>query len=223
MYGSSAITAITAQNTHGVQAVEAVDPGLVGQQIDAVLSDIGADAIKTGMLASADIVETVAARVGGRPLVVDPVLVSSSGRALLDGDGLQALKAQLLPLALVVTPNLPEAKALTGLSDPREAARAVLDMGPRAVIVKGGHLEGDADDLLYDGRDFVVFHAARVHTPHTHGTGCTFSAAIAAGLALGNDLASAVERAKRYITAALQQAVAIGAGTSPVNHFPTQW
>ncbi len=226
VYGASVITAITAQNTRGVQTVQAVAAELVAQQIDAVLEDIGADAVKTGMLANAAIVEAVAAQVrhhGVEKLAIDPVLVSSSGQPLLDAAGLEALKSKLLPLALIVTPNIPEAEALTGRSDVREAARAIHDLGPRNVVIKGGHAKGHADDLLFDGSDFQVFPGRRIHTSHTHGTGCTFSAAIAAGLAHGFSVPKAVGQAKRYLTAALEQAYAVGHGISPVNHFPSGW
>jgi len=226
VYGASVITAITAQNTRGVHRVQAMEPGIVGEQLDAVLGDIGADAAKTGMLASAAIVEIVAERLRRHrlhKLVVDPVLVSTSGHPLLEAEGVKALKSRLLPLALVVTPNLPEAETLTGLQDAREAARAIRDLGPRMVVIKGGHRVSDADDLLFDGAEFQVIHAERVNTPHNHGTGCAFSAAIAAGLARSLDVPAAVDRAKRYVTAALQQAYAVGHGISPVNHFPSGW
>ena len=231
VYGSSAITAVTAQNTRGVLAVRTMDAAIVGQQLDAILGDIGADAVKTGMLGSAEIVRIVADQLracGVLNLVVDPVLASSSGQPLLEPDGVKALKQALLPLALVITPNVPEAELLAGRrlhkdGDMRDAARAIHDLGPRTVVVKGGHRSGDADDLLFDGAEFHVFHAPRVDTPHTHGTGCTFSAGITAGLAAGLDVFSAVGRAKRYLTAALQQAYAVGSGVSPVNHFPTAW
>ncbi len=200
VYGASAVTAVTAQNTLAVSGVHPMPAEVVAAQLDAVLGDLGADAIKTGMLAKGAIVEVVAQRLRDRAnVVVDPVLASSSGTPLLDEAGVGALKRELLPLALIVTPNLPEAAALTGRSDPREAARAIHDLGPRG---------------------FTVFQGERVDTAHTHGTGCTFSAAIAAGLALGKAVPEAVDGAKRYVTAALKQAYAVGRGTSPVNHFP---
>jgi len=221
VYGASAVTAVTAQNTLAVSGVHPMPAEVVAAQLDAVLGDLGADAIKTGMLAKGAIVEVVAQRLRDRAnVVVDPVLASSSGTPLLDEAGVGALKRELLPLALIVTPNLPEAAALTGRSDPREAARAIHDLGPRHVVIKGGHAAGDPDDLLFDGRGFTVFQGERVDTAHTHGTGCTFSAAIAAGLALGKAVPEAVDGAKRYVTAALKQAYAVGRGTSPVNHFP---
>jgi hydroxymethylpyrimidine/phosphomethylpyrimidine kinase len=206
-----------------VQDVWALAPDMVEQQLDAVLRDIGANAVKTGMLAEAAIVEAVARRLGGYSLVVDPVLISTSGRPLLEAGAVSVLKGKLMPLALVVTPNLPEAEALTGRRDAREAARALHDLGPKYVVVKGGHKTDDADDLLFDGEAFHVFRGKRVGTPHTHGTGCAFSAAITAGLALGQDVFHAVQRAKKFITAALVQAEAVGAGVSPVNHRPANW
>jgi hydroxymethylpyrimidine/phosphomethylpyrimidine kinase len=231
VYGTSAITAVTAQNTLGVYGVAEIDPALVAGQIDAVLGDIGTHAAKTGMLSSAAIIEAVADRVRFHrieKLVVDPVMVAKSGHALLRPEAVAALKTSLLPLALVVTPNLPEAETLVGRrieseEDAREAARAIHGLGARAVVVKGGHRAGDADDLLYDGATFQVLRAARIDTPHTHGTGCTFSAAIAANLAKGMDLTAAVGAAKEYLTGAIAAADAIGAGHSPVHHFYRLW
>jgi hydroxymethylpyrimidine/phosphomethylpyrimidine kinase len=231
VFGSSAITAITAQNTLGVFGVQEVEPELVAAQIDTVVSDIGADAAKTGMLSSAPIIAVVADRVRTHRLtnlVVDPVMVAKSGDRLLRAEAVAALKEMLLPLALVVTPNIPEAGTLVGRplasdEDLRDAARAIVDLGARAVIVKGGHRAGDADDLLYDGRSFLTFHAARIDTPHTHGTGCTFSAAIAAYLAKGLPLPEAVGAAKQYLTGALVAAYPVGSGHSPVHHFYRLW
>jgi hydroxymethylpyrimidine/phosphomethylpyrimidine kinase len=232
VYGSSAITAITAQNTLGVFGVQEIDPALVAAQIDAAISDIGANATKTGMLASAPIIAAVADRIRHHHLtnlVVDPVMVAKSGDSLLRADAVAALKDLLVPLALLVTPNVPEAETLVGRrleseEDLRDAARAIVDLGARAVIVKGGHrAAGDANDLLFDGRTFQTFHAERIDTPHTHGTGCTFSAAIAAYLARGIGLAEAVEAAKQYLTGAIAAAYPIGSGHSPVHHFYRFW
>jgi hydroxymethylpyrimidine/phosphomethylpyrimidine kinase len=231
VYGSSAITAITAQNTRGVFGVQEVEPALVAAQIDAVIDDIGAAATKTGMLSSAAIAEAVADRIRHYRLpnlVVDPVMVAKSGDPLLRSDAVAALKQLLLPLALIVTPNLPEAETLVGRrlesdEDLRNAAREIVDLGARAVVVKGGHRTGAADDLLYDGHTFQTLHAERIDTPHTHGTGCTFSAAIAANLAKGMPLPLAVETAKTYLTGAIAAAYPIGSGHSPVHHFYRSW
>ncbi len=228
-YGMSALTAITAQNTVGVQAVFELPATLVAQQIDSVVTDIGVDAVKTGMLANAEIITVVAekARMYQWPyLVVDPVMVAKSGDPLLRPEARTALVSQLFPLATVVTPNLPEARALTGLeittvSDMEQAAKAIHAMGPRWVVVKGGHLEGDSVDVLFDGTQFSYFTATRIETRHTHGTGCTFASAIAAGLAKGLSVPAAVQQAKEYITTALRYAPGLGQGHGPVHHFAT--
>ncbi|MFI5266341.1 MAG: bifunctional hydroxymethylpyrimidine kinase/phosphomethylpyrimidine kinase [Chloroflexota bacterium] len=231
VYGGSVITAITAQNTRGVFAVQEIETDVIGKQIDAVMDDIGAGAAKTGMLSSATIIEVVAERIRKHrieKLVVDPVMVAKSGDTLLRPEAVSALRELLLPLALVVTPNIPEAEVLASNDletdeQLRDAAKAIHAMGPKAVVIKGGHRSGDADDLLYDGHEFHTLHAERVDTPHTHGTGCTFSAAIAASLAKGLAVPEAVAEAKRYLTVAIQQAYAIGGGHSPVHHFHALW
>jgi len=231
VYGACAITAITAQNTRGVFGVADISPQLVAAQIDAVVDDLGIGAVKTGMLSSAPIVEVVADRIRFHRLtnlVVDPVMVAKSGDSLLRSDAVAALKTALLPLAMVVTPNIPEAETIVGRSleseaDFRDAAREIVALGARYVVIKGGHRRGDADDLLFDGRDFQVLHAERIDTPHTHGTGCTFSAAIAAGLAGGLGVGEAVSRAKDYLTGAIARAYPIGGGHSPVHHFYRLW
>lgn len=233
VYGTSAITAVTAQNTLGVGDWLAMPAALVGAQIDAVLSDIGAGAVKTGMLANAGIVSTVAAKLrehGVEMLVVDPVIVATSGVRLLDDEGVAALVRELLPLALAVTPNLPEAEALTGRTilswdDAKGAAEQIVGMGARSVVITGGHFGGDhnATDLYYDGRGFRDFTAIRIDTPNTHGTGCTFSAAIAAGLAKGMATSDAVALAKSYVTLAMQHAYPIGQGHGPLHHFYRYW
>jgi hydroxymethylpyrimidine/phosphomethylpyrimidine kinase len=226
VYGTSAITAITAQNTMGVVAVQDVALEVIAAQIDAVADDIGIDAVKTGMLSTAEIIATVADRLRHwrlDRLVVDPVMVAKSGDRLLREDAVQALIGQLLPLALVVTPNLPEAEVLVGRSletndQIKQAARAIVELGARAVLMKGGHRPGAAIDLLYDGHEFHEFAAERVDTPNTHGTGCTLSAAIAAELALGHDLVTSVGAAKMYLTEAIRQATPLGHGHGPVAH-----
>ena len=231
VYGASVITAITAQNTLGVSAVLDVPVELITAQLDAVMSDIGADAAKTGMLSSPQIVRTVAEGVRGHAItkvVVDPVMVAKSGDRLLREDAIDALRTALLPLALVVTPNLPEAEVLAGRaiqseSDMREAARAIQALGPRYVVVKGGHLAGAANDVVYDGAAIEVLSRPRVATRHTHGTGCTFSAAIAARLAAGVSPLEAIAEAKEYLYQALRHAYRVGAGHSPVHHFYALW
>lgn len=227
VYGSSVVTAVTAQNTRGVFAVAEVPEEVVIAQIDAVLEDIGAAAAKTGMLSSAEIIANVADRLeawGITNLVVDPVMVAKSGDHLLQPNAIASLIGDLLPLALIVTPNMPEAEVLTGRTiasdeDAREAARAIAHLGPRFVVVKGGHRSGSALDVVFDGERFVDFDGERIETENTHGTGCTFSAAITAFLAHGLEPLEAIAAAKRYVTEALKESYAIGAGHSPVNHF----
>lgn len=229
VFGMTAITAVTVQNTLGVSRYEALSPRLVADQIRAVADDIGVDAAKTGMLADASIVEAVAdavdeARIGN--LVVDPVFVSKHGHALLSPDAVVALRGRLLPLATLVTPNLPEAAGLAGFDvasrdDMRRAADAILTMGPAAVLVKGGHLEGseEATDLLADGTGETWLSSRRIATPHTHGTGCTLSAAIAAHLARGDSLADAVAAGKAFVTEAIRHALPLGGGIGPVDQL----
>lgn len=231
VYGTSVLTAVTAQNTLGVTAVAEIPVDVIAAQIDAVLTDIGAHAIKTGMLSSTEIIETVTDRLrhhkAGR-LVADPVMVATSGDRLLRADAVAALREQLLPLATVVTPNLPETEVLVGkpvatLAAMRDAARALLQMGPRAAVVKGGHLDGDPVDIFFDGTDWLELPARRIPTTSTHGTGCTYAAAIAAHLALGHSLAESVRRSKAYVTAAIAHAFPIGGGHGPVHHFHAWW
>ncbi len=228
VYGTSAITAVTAQNTMGVSAVQALPADIVTAQIEAVASDIGVDAVKTGMLANAAIVEAVVAAIDTLELpnvVVDPVMVAKGGDRLLEDEAVAAVKSELLRRALVVTPNAPEAEVLAGvpvktLDDARKAAKRILAMGPRAVIVKGGHLGGtEAVDLLYDGRTFLELRGPWIDTRNTHGTGCTFAAALAANLALGRPLAEAADRAKQYVTRAVRAGFAIGHGHGVLDHF----
>ncbi len=228
VFGTSAITAITAQNTVGVTRIQTIDPDVVAAQIDAVAQDIGFDAVKTGMLASPAIVEAVATalkRHRAPNLVVDPVMVSKSGTRLLEEAAIATMRASLLPLAEIVTPNIPEAEVLSGhtiadVEAMRDAAKRIFDLGPRRVVIKGGHAEGpNVVDLYYDGERFEEFKAERVVTRSTHGTGCTYSAAIAAYLAHGLPPLDAVARAKEFLIAALQTAPDIGKGIGPVNHF----
>lgn len=228
VYGTCAITAVTAQNTKGVVSVDALAADLVIAQIEAVVSDIGVNAAKTGMLATAATVEAVAATVQEMEiplLVVDPVMIATAGRRLLDEDAVGALLASLLPLAAVVTPNIPEAEALTGLAirgdeDRYEAARRIAALGAGAVVITGGHLDSaDITDLLFDGRTFTEFRTARVPGPHTHGTGCTFSAALTAMMASGHSLPDAIPRVQHYVSGAIRNAPGLGTGHGPLNHF----
>jgi hydroxymethylpyrimidine/phosphomethylpyrimidine kinase len=225
VYGEAVITLLTVQNTVRVSRVEVMPPGLVLEQIAAVLEDIPPTAAKTGALGSAEMVEAVARAAAefNFPLVVDPVMVSKHGLSLLPVAAVEAIRALLLPRAFLITPNIPEAEALTGmtvrtLEDMRRAACRLREMGARAVLLKGGHLEGDAIDLLFDGVEWHEFPAPRVDTPHTHGTGCTYSAAIAAGLAQGLTLAIAVARAKHFVHEAIRTNPGLGRGSGPVNH-----
>lgn len=238
-YGLSVVCALTAQNTRGVTDIFEVSPAFVAAQLDAVLEDIGADAVKVGMLQSPAIVSVVAERLrrsGLRRIVLDPVMVSKSGHLLLTDAAVEALRRDLLPLAAVVTPNLPEAERLTGLSvqDPdgmQAAGEALLEAGAAAVLVKGGHLaRGGSDDCLClraaGGAVTVLwFPQPRIETRNTHGTGCTLSSAIAAHLARGFDIAEAVASAKAYLTRALQEGAgyALGSGHGPVHHFAGRW
>ncbi len=231
VFGMSVITAVTAQNSMGVQGVENLPPAFVAQQLDSVLDDFGADAAKCGMLSTAPIIEAVAEVLRERPLanlVVDPVMVSKSGDPLLRPDARRALVERILPLALLVTPNLPEAGALTGFpvtdrESMEEAARRIADLGPRHVLVKGGHLKGDPLDLLWDGHVFREFRGERIDSPNTHGTGCTLSAAIVAGLALGQSLTDSIARAKAYVTRAILEGFQAGRGVGQLRHFLVEW
>lgn len=228
VYGTSAITAVTAQNTVGITASLALPTDLIAAQIEAVASDIGVHAAKTGMLATAAIVEAVARTVSDLELpylVVDPVMVATSGDVLLHDDAVATLKADLLPRAFVVTPNRMEAEVLAGMAietvdDARTAAHRILALGPAAVIVKGGHLASqDVVDLLHDGHSLTELRGPRTPGTSTHGTGCTFAAALTANLALGRSLREAFERSKSYVANAIRHSVAIGRGHGPVNHF----
>jgi hydroxymethylpyrimidine/phosphomethylpyrimidine kinase len=225
VYGQAAITLITVQNTRGVMRIECLEPDLVADQIRAVLDDIPPMAAKTGALGNREIVEAVAALAVGFsfPLVVDPVMVSKHGVVLLSDDAIDALKTRLLPSTFLLTPNLEEAALLTGsqicnTADMRTAAEKLAGLGPRAVLVKGGHLAGDAVDVLLCRGEFREFTSPRIATRNTHGTGCTLSAAITASLASGDDLPDAVEKAKRYVTAAIRGNPELGAGAGPLDH-----
>ena len=229
VFGLSVVTAVTAQNTRAVTAAYDLPPALVSAQLNAVAEDIRIDVVKTGMLSSASLIETVADglerhRLG--PVVVDPVMISKSGYALLRADAVAALTERMLPLARLVTPNAHEAEALAGfpvttLDDARRAAVAIRALGPQAVLVKGGHLAGEREavDVLADEEGEALFRAERIATRYTHGTGCTYASAIAANLAKGHPLREAVERAKRYLTEAIRHGLALGSGHGPTHHF----
>jgi hydroxymethylpyrimidine/phosphomethylpyrimidine kinase len=224
-YGMSVITALTAQNTVGVQGIHEIPGRFVEKQIDSVLSDIGADAIKTGMLANQEIIEAVSKKIKQyrvKQVVVDPVMISKSGASLLRKDAQESLIKKLIPLAWVVTPNLMEASALTGLEvnslgGMKKAAHLIYKLGAKHVVVKGGHLKGMAVDLLYDGKHFSEMEGPRIESKNTHGTGCTFASAIATLLARGDTVDEAVRKAKTFITMAIQSGLSLGKGTGPTN------
>lgn len=228
VYGMSAITAVTAQNTLGVEAVYPIPLDAIEKQIDAVTTDIGTDAVKTGMLFDSNIIELVAAKITKYKwdnVVVDPVMIAKGGASLLQREAIAALKHQLIPLATVITPNIPEAEELTGFSihtmeEKKEAARTLHSFGVKHVIMKGGHGEGnDLVDLLYDGNDFFTLESKRLNTKNTHGTGCTFAAAMAAALAKGMSVHKSFEIAKRFVYLAIKYDLNIGKGHGPTNHW----
>jgi len=230
-FAATAITALTAQNTEGVHGVMTVEPAFIAQQIELVLTDIGADALKTGMLHSAEVIRVVAAELSkhaaGVPLVVDPVMVAKGGHRLLLSEAEAALRDVLLPMAALVTPNLPEAEVLAGFpvrveADMKRAAEKIATLGAKAVLMKGGHLEGDrVVDLLFQGGRFDRFDDARIESRNTHGTGCTLASAIAAGLAQQMSLRDAVARARTYVRRAIETAPGFGRGHGPLNHAVT--
>jgi hydroxymethylpyrimidine/phosphomethylpyrimidine kinase len=223
----SVICALTSQNTVGVQAIHDVPLDFIKAQFDSVMTDIGADGAKTGMLASSAVVHAVAEKVEEykiKKLVVDPVMVAKSGDALLSDDGKKAVSEELIPLAFVVTPNIPEAEVLSGIKidgieQMKKAAEIIFGLGAKNVVVKGGHLTDDATDVFFDGKEFTLFPKPRIETENTHGTGCTFSAAIATGLAAGLDAVSAVGQAELYIDTAIRFSLDIGSGHGPTNHM----
>jgi hydroxymethylpyrimidine/phosphomethylpyrimidine kinase len=235
VYGASVVTALTAQNTREVSAIHDVPPGFVAAQIDAVFNDIRIDAVKIGMLSQPAIIDVVAERLIAhqvQPIVLDPVMVAKSGAALLAPAAVAALRERLLPLATVITPNLPEAAVLLGQPEPRsdaamaDACAALRALGPRSVVLKGGHAGGaESVDYFYDGSTLLRLPARRVPTRNTHGTGCTFSAAIAAFLSRGDELAAAVQHAKQYTSATIAAAdqLSVGSGHGPVHHFYAFW
>ena len=226
VFAMSALTALTAQNTTGVSAILEVTPTFLAQQIDAVFEDIRPDAVKIGMVSSAELICTIAGRLRhwrAENVVVDPVMVATSGARLIAEDAIETLKEELLPLAAVATPNIPEAEILSGMrihdeNDMLAAAKAISERYGCAVLCKGGHNVNDANDLLYAGGEAIWFYGKRIHNPNTHGTGCTLSSAIASNLAKGCDLQTAVRRAKDYISGALGAMLDLGKGRGPMDH-----
>lgn len=227
VFGMSVITAVTAQNTQGVLAVEDLSIGIIEKQIAAIYEDIQVDAVKVGMVSRTETIEAISGQLQkyqAYPVVVDPVMVSKSGFHLLQPDAVKALIDKLLPLATIVTPNIPEAEIMAGmrissLKDMEEAAVRIYRMGPKNVLVKGGHLTDQATDVLFDGVRYLHLTAERIPTKNTHGTGCTLSSAIAANLAKGHSISDAVRDAKAYLTTAIRHALAIGKGVGPTHHF----
>ena len=229
VYGMSALTAVTAQNTLGVQAVYPMEAEAVAEQIQSVGEDLGTDAVKTGMLFNEEIIEAVAIKIKQfrwEKVVVDPVMIAKGGSPLLQKQAVSALKKHLLPICLVITPNIPEAEVLTGMSissndEKKEAARRLRSLGAKFVVIKGGHEEDvkESVDLLFDGDEFAYFSSPRINTTHTHGTGCTFSAALAAELAKGSSVYDAVSIGKAFIQAAIEEQLNIGHGHGPTNHW----
>lgn len=227
VYGMSVITAITAQNTLGVRSVQNIELPIIADQMDAIFEDIPVNSVKIGMLSNEEIIHTVATsleKYQPRYIVLDPVMISKSGSHLLEDTAITALKTKLLPLATLITPNIPEAEKLTGMkittiAQMEAACHQIKQSGVRYVLVKGGHIDGEPIDVLYDGEAFHHFSAARIETKNTHGTGCTLSSAIASNLSLGYSIVDAVKRAKTYITTAIQHSLAIGNGHGPTHHF----
>jgi hydroxymethylpyrimidine/phosphomethylpyrimidine kinase len=226
-YGMSVITAVTAQNTRGVAEIREMDSGIVAAQIDCIFDDIRVDAVKIGMVSSIEIIGTIAERLvknHAERIILDPVMISKSGYNLLKPESKKALIKELFPLALLVTPNLFEAEAITGrsigtIAQMESAAKDILTLGARSVVIKGGHLEGDAVDVFYDGENFEYLSGRRIDTKNTHGTGCTFSSAVAALTAKGYPLPEALRGAKAFISTAIEHSITLGAGPGPTNHF----
>lgn len=233
VFGMSVITAITAQNTQGVFAVEDMSPEIIGKQIDAIFDDIEVAAVKIGMVSQISSIEIISEKLKQykpKNIVLDPVMISKSGYSLLKPQAKSALIKLLLPLSKLLTPNIPEAEAIleevlnksfkiNNLEDMKTAAREIQELGPKYVLIKGGHMSGNALDLLFDGKNFSTFECSRIPTKNTHGTGCTLSSAIAANLALGYSVVESIEKAKEYITIAIEHSLDIGKGVGPTNHF----
>ena len=226
-YGTSVITAVTAQNTLGVTDLHPVPASNISKQIDAVLSDIGTDGIKTGMLANQEVIDAVVetlSKYDVPKLVVDPVMISTTGARLITEKAVDSLRSKLLPIADVITPNVSEAEALIGnrietMDQLRHSAKSIMKLGSKAVVITGGFESGPATDLVYDGTEYKAFTGSRINTNSTHGTGCTFAAALAVSLSEGIDLFEAVSRAKRFVQLSIRNAYSIGSGKGPVNHF----
>lgn len=227
VFGMSVIVSVVAENTSRVTAIQDITPDMIGRQIDAVFEDIGADAVKVGMLSSPECMDAVAAKLKQyKPanVVIDPVMYAKNGCPLMELEAIDTLIDDMIPLADVLTPNIPEAEKITGmkilsLGDMEAAARRIYAMGAKTVVVKGGHGVGDAVDVLFDGKQLCHFGTTRINTRNTHGTGCTFSSAIAAGLAKEMSVREAVEKAKSYITTAIEHSLSIGRGNGPIHHF----
>ncbi len=227
VFGMSVITAVTVQNTQGVFGVQDISPDIIRRQIEVIFDDISVDAVKIGMVSKIETIKTIAetlSKYSIQNLVVDPVMVSKSGFHLLQPEAKEALITHLLPMATVVTPNLPEAEVITGLQiktleDMKKAAHIIYKMGPKYVLVKGGHLEDEAVDILYDGTAFTYYNSPRIDAKNTHGTGCTLSSAIASNLGKGLSIVEAIENAKNYITVAIENSFSIGKGVGPTHHF----
>ncbi|ACL76340.1 bifunctional hydroxymethylpyrimidine kinase/phosphomethylpyrimidine kinase [Ruminiclostridium cellulolyticum] len=227
IYGMSVIVSVVAENTYRVIDIQDITPDMIKKQIDAVFEDITPDAVKIGMLSDKECMEAVAEKLEQyKPVnvVIDPVMIAKGGHALMKEEALEFFIKRLIPLAGMLTPNIPEAEAITGMritdhNDMQKAARSIYEMGAGSVLVKGGHLYGDAEDILFDGREFYIYSTKRIQTKNTHGTGCTFSSAIASNLALGIPFTTAVEKAKEYVTMAIEHSLEIGKGHGPTHHF----
>lgn len=227
VFGMSVIAAVTAQNTKEVIDVQNISPDIIGKQIDAIFDDIEVDAVKIGMISEIEGIKIVSERLREykpQNVVLDPVMVSKSGYSLMNPNSVETLIKELIPIVSVVTPNIPEAEIIANIkieniSDMEKAAKIIYNMGPKNVLIKGGHLTGDATDVLYDGENFIYLKNERINTKNTHGTGCTLSSSIASNLALGMNIKEAVENAKKYITTAIEHSLPIGHGSGPTNHF----
>ncbi|KNF10193.1 hydroxymethylpyrimidine/phosphomethylpyrimidine kinase ThiD [Gottschalkia purinilytica] len=227
VFGMSVITAITAQNTQGVFGIQDITEDMIEQQIEVIYDDIEVDAVKIGMVSKIPTIKSIAKKLkdyNAKNIVIDPVMISKSGFNLLSPEAKETLISELIPISTMVTPNIPEATAITGdkvsnISDMKKAAKKIYYLGCKSVLVKGGHLDSDATDVLFDGKEFYYFTSSRILTKNTHGTGCTLSSAIASNLALGFDIPTSVKNAKKYITIAIENSLDIGKGVGPTHHF----